>query len=442
MDRNWHPQSWQIFSSLQQPQYQDQGQLESCLKHLTELPPLVHPGEVQSLRRQLAEAAQGRRFVLQAGDCAERFVDCNPNEITNKLKIILQMSLMILYGLRKPLIRIGRIAGQYAKPRSDSTEVQNGVTLPSFRGDIINGFAFDAQARTHDPNRLLEAHRYSAYTINFLRALIEGGFTDVRHPELWELPHISAENQPNLFKEVSKRMRTATEFMEMVAGADSFLRRVDFFTSHEALLLQYESCLTRSVPRYGFVNCGAHFLWLGERTRQVDGAHVEYLRGIQNPIGIKVGPKASAEEIVELTKILDPENEWGKITLITRLGAGQPQSVLPGLVETVQKAGRRVLWSCDPMHGNAVKTQGGVKTRSFDAIFSELSDTKRIHSQMGSYLGGVHFELTGDNVTECLGGTIDLQEHHLSSNYQSYCDPRLNYAQSMEIAYLMSETWT
>lgn len=437
---DWSPTSWKSRQALQQPRYEDADHLEQCLLRLRTFPPLVHVGEVRALKSQIAEAGEGRRFVLQAGDCAERFVDCTPKAITDKLKIILQMSLILVYGLRKPVVRIGRIAGQYAKPRSDDVETLGGVSLPSFRGDIINGFAFDAEARRHDPERLVRAHMYSCFTLNWLRSLIEGGFADVRHPEMWKLDHISETHQPHLYTEISERVRDATRFMELLGGNHETMRRVEFFTSHEGLLLDYESSMTHRAPDEDrHYNLGAHFLWLGERTRQCDGAHAEYLRGIGNPIGIKLGPTADPAEVVALVKLLNPENEKGRITLISRMGAGRAATSLSRLVAAVRDTGSFVTWSCDPMHGNVIKTQHGIKTRDFSAILTELNETERVHRDLGSILGGVHFELTGEDVTECLGGRAGLEEEHLTLNYQSTCDPRLNYSQSMEMAYLISD---
>lgn len=441
---SWSPDSWRHRKALQQPRYEDPALLASCLKEIAGRPPLVHQGEVLALRQQIAEAGQGKRFILQAGDCAERFVDCNPKSISDKLKIILQMSLILVYGLRRPVVRIGRIAGQYAKPRSDDMETVGSVSLPSFRGDIINGIAFDAQARQHDPLRLVQAHTLSCYTLNSLRALVEGGFADVRHPEMWKLDHVSEQHQPRLYTDLSDRVRESTRFMELLGGANpDFMRRVDFFTSHEGLLLDYESALTHkvSVPgtdSVGWFNLGAHMLWLGERTRQLEGAHAEYLRGIENPIGIKVGPSADPAEIISLVRFLNPTNIPGRITVITRMGAGRVKGALPALVSALRDAKVFVTFSCDPMHGNVIKTQDGIKTRDFASILAELNETQAVHKESGSLLGGVHFELTGENVTECIGGGSGLSEEHLTQNYQTACDPRLNYSQSMEMAYLIS----
>jgi 3-deoxy-7-phosphoheptulonate synthase len=338
-------------------------------------------------------------------------------------------------------VRIGRVAGQYAKPRSDDLETIGGVSLPSFRGDIINDIAFDAQMRLHDPRRLIQAHTLSCYTLNSLRSLIEGGFADVRHPEMWKLDYISEQSQPRLYTELSERVHESTRFMDLLGGANpEFMRRVDFFTSHEGLLLDYESAVTTLVPsEKGWFNLGAHMLWLGERTRQLGGAHAEYLRGIENPIGIKVGPTADPAEIVQLVRHINPQNEPGRITLITRMGAGRAPAALPQLVAALRDSNQFVTYSCDPMHGNAIKTQDGIKTRDFASILKELKETEALHRAAGSILGGVHFELTGENVTECIGGGGGLAAEHLTQNYQTACDPRLNYSQSMEMAYLISD---
>lgn len=438
-NQTWTPMSWASRTALQQPQYDDVHSLAESLARLREMPPLVHVGEIKSLKSQIAEASEGRRFILQGGDCAERFVDCTPKAITDKLKIILQMSLILVYGLRKPVVRIGRIAGQYAKPRSEDFEMKNGLCLPSFRGDIINGYAFESESRRHDPQRLVKAATMSCFTINWIRALIEGGFADVRRPEIWKLDHISESKQPQLYTELSERVRDATRFMELIGGAGEYMRRVDFFTSHEALLLDYESAFTQKIDgEPGWYNLGAHMLWLGERTRQIDGAHAHYLSGIENPVGIKIGPTSNAAEIVNLVKLVNPNNEPGKITLITRMGHKKASGVLSELITAIKNAKLKVTWSCDPMHGNAIKAQNGIKTRDFSAILGELIETEECHRAMGSILGGVHFELTGENVTECLGGGVGLSEDQLVENYQSYCDPRLNYSQSLEIAYLIS----
>jgi len=437
---NWNPHSWKNHRILQPITYRDPKLLQQRLDEIQQSVPLVYPGEVERLLSFLADAQDGRRFILQAGDCAERFLDCNIHEISDKLKIILQMSLVLFYGIRKPIVRIGRIAGQYAKPRTSEFETVNGITLPSYRGDNVNGFEFTAEAREPDPNRLIAAYRHSCQTLNWLRALNDGGFADVRHPELWTLSHMRDEEQPKFYSDLLERVHEANNFLELLGEASSeFMRRVDLFTSHEALHLDYESALTRVLPNHQPYNLGAHFLWLGERTRALDGAHVEYLRGIANPLGIKVGPSADPEEIVNLTEQLNPQRVKGKITIITRLGAGIAQRKIPQMVDAFRKRSIGVVWSCDPMHGNAVRTDFGIKTRSFDAIVTELRETIAAHASCDSALHGVHFELTGAPVTECIGGSAGISEDGLHVNYQTHCDPRLNYLQSLEMACLLAD---
>lgn len=441
MSTNWSPDSWRKFPALQQPQYEDERELESWLEKIKRYPGIVSAGEIVALKRQIAEAGEGKRFILQAGDCAERFVDCQSRVISDKLKIILQMSLVLVHGLRKPIVRIGRTAGQYAKPRSQPEETLDGVTLPAFRGDIINGFAFDAAERKHQPRRLFDAYLHSALTMNHIRSLIEGGFADIRHPEMWKLDHIDEDKQSALYRDIQLRVRQSTRFMELLGGENTdFMRRVEFFVSHEGLLLDYEQAFTDYDSQFGgWFDLSAHFLWIGERTRQLDHAHVEYFRGIENPIGIKLGPSADPGEIVQVLRRVNPEREKGKVTLISRMGVQYVDQVLPGILTAIAKSGEPVTWSCDPMHGNAIKTEGGVKTRDFGAILKELKVTEQIHQDVGTQLGGVHFELTGENVTECIGGDVGLSESSLTENYQTSCDPRLNYSQSMEMAHLLCE---
>jgi 3-deoxy-7-phosphoheptulonate synthase len=426
---------------LQQPEYDDPAELKFWLERIRGYPPIVTPGEIVTLKRQIAEASEGKRFVLHAGDCAERFVDCNAKAISDKLKIILQMSLVLVHGLRRPIVRIGRMAGQYAKPRSQGLETRGSENLPSFRGDIINGFEFDGAARRHQPSRLFEAFMHSAFTMNHMRGLIEGGFADIRHPEMWRLDHIDEDRQLDLYRDLKRRVAESTRFMELLGGANTeFMRRVDFFVSHEGLLLDYESVQTTYDRDLGaWFDQSAHFLWIGERTRQLDGAHVEFFRGVANPIGVKIGPSTQPEYILELLQVLNPDNEPGRVTLISRMGVNEVARSLPPLIHKVKASGCAVMWSCDPMHGNAIITQDGVKTRSFDAILGELKLTDQVHRDCGTILGGVHFELTGENVTECIGGSVGLSESGLAANYQTYCDPRLNYAQSMEMASLLSQ---
>lgn len=436
----WTPQSWRARTAHQQPTYANAAQQQAVCERLALLPPLVAPSVVMRLQDVLAEVAQGQRFLLQGGDCAERFVDCNAEAIRNKLKILLQMSVVLTYGLRKPIVRVGRLAGQYAKPRSGDTEVVDGVTLPVYRGDMVNSFAAEPAERVNDPQRMLEAYFHAAATLNYVRALIEGGFADLHHPENWDLAFIDAGERNHGYEAIVSRIRDAISFMEACgSNLETALGRIDFFTSHEALVLPYEEALTWREEGTGLhYNAGAHMLWVGDRTRELEGAHIEYLRGIANPVGVKVGPSCTPEEVVALARRLNPENAWGRVTLITRLGAGQVKELLPSLIDAVQAAGLRVVWSCDPMHGNTIRAANGFKTRDCAQILGELRDAFAIHAEHGTYLGGVHFELTGEDVTECLGGARGLAEADLLTNYATYCDPRLNADQSLEMAFLIA----
>ncbi|HUS23767.1 MAG TPA: 3-deoxy-7-phosphoheptulonate synthase class II [Candidatus Binatia bacterium] len=432
----WRPDSWRERAATQQPGYPDAAALGAVLEQLRTLPPLVTSWEVNHLKAQLAEAQAGRRFVLHGGDCAESFADCRPEIITNRLKVLLQMSLALVHGMEMPVLRIGRFAGQYAKPRSTDTETRDGVTLPAYRGDLVNAPEFSAAARTPDPQRLIEGHAKSALTINFVRGLIDGGFADLHHPEYWDLAWVSHSRLAEQYQRIVDSIGHSVRFMETLAGQPiGDFSRVDFFTSHEALLLYYEQAQTRQVPRSeGWYNLSTHFPWIGMRTAQPDGAHVEYCRGIRNPLGVKVGAASSPETLVALCRVLNPENEAGRLTLIHRMGAEAIASKLPPLVDAVRKAGASVLWVCDPMHGNTRTTKSGVKTRRFDDIQSEVEQAFRVLAEAGTHLGGVHLELTGENVTECLGGARDLTESDLSRDYRSMVDPRLNYEQALELA--------
>jgi 3-deoxy-7-phosphoheptulonate synthase len=435
----WTPTSWQNKPAGQQPAYPDEEALQSAVAHLSSLPPLVTSWEVERLKSQLAEAAAGRRFLLQGGECAERFDRCSAGDITNKLKILLQMSLVLTYGLKRQIIRVGRFAGQYAKPRSSDTEARNGVVLPSYRGDLVNGPGFTEAERRPNPRRMLLGHEHAAMTLNFIRSLVDGGFADLHHPEYWDLEFVNHSPRAKEYQRVVESISDSLRFMETLAGIQAGeVGRVDFFTSHEGLLLPYEQAQTRQVPRReGWYNLGTHFPWLGMRTAEVDGAHVEYYRGINNPIAIKIGPSMSPEWLEELVGILDPEREPGRLTLIHRMGHARVGDRLPPLVEAMRRVGRTVLWCCDPMHGNTETTETGVKTRRFDNILSELEQSFDIHAELGSYQGGVHFELSGDNVTECVGGARGLTEVDLERAYESRVDPRLNYEQALEMALLI-----
>jgi 3-deoxy-7-phosphoheptulonate synthase len=433
---SWTPESWQARRAAQQPQYPDAPALTDALAQLKRLPPLVTSWEVNHLRAQLAEAQEGNRFVLQGGDCAESFADCQPQVITNRLKVLLQMSLVLVHGLRKRVLRVGRFAGQYAKPRSTDQETRDGVALPSYRGDLVNAPEFTAAARAPDPRRLLEGHARSAMTINFVRGLIDGGFADLHHPEYWDLDWVRHSPLAADYQRMVDALGDSVRFMETLAGAPiGDFSRVEFYTSHEALLLWYEQAQTRQVPRsQGWYNLSTHFPWIGMRTAELGGAHVEYCRGIRNPIGVKVGPAMSADWLTGLCRALNPDNEPGRLTLIHRMGAKGIEDHLPRLIEAVRGAGARVLWLCDPMHGNTQSASNGLKTRRFDDILAELAQAFAIHARCGSVLGGVHLELTGEDVTECTGGARNLTDADLERAYRSSVDPRLNYEQALELA--------
>jgi 3-deoxy-7-phosphoheptulonate synthase len=434
---NWTPQSWRDLPIRQQPDYDDPAAVEAALSTVRGLPPLVHHGEVDRLKRQLAEAGQGRRFVLQGGDCAERFVDCAKEPIEAKLKILLQMSVVLTWGGHTPVVRVARMAGQFAKPRSRPTEVVEGYgEIHSYRGDHVNGF--DPSDRVPDPSRMVRAYTHSAATLNYVRALIDGGFADLASADHWDLGFLRDPALRDQYEAMLARIRESIDFMEACgAGAVAALRSVDFFTSHEGLLLPYEEANTFRIGPDHY-NLGAHFVWIGDRTRNLDGAHIEYFRGIRNPIGLKCGPSLGGDELVELCGVLNPENEPGRLTLISRHGAGKVGDKLPEHIEAVQRAGSVVTWSTDPMHGNTRSTANGLKTRDFDNILAELREGFDIHKRMGSVLGGVHFELTGEDVTECAGGPQGLEDAQLSRAYETFCDPRLNDAQSLHLAFLIA----
>jgi 3-deoxy-7-phosphoheptulonate synthase len=433
---NWSPGSWTTKPAQQQVGYADQAALARVIDEIGRLPPLVTSWEIEQLRGELARAARGEAFVLQGGDCAESFDDCRSEPIAAKLKILLQMSLVLVHGTRKPVVRIGRIAGQYAKPRSADVETRGGVTLPAYRGDIINRDPFTPADREPDPTLMLRAYERAGLTLNFIRALVDGGFADLHHPEYWDVSFAAGTPNISQYERIVESIRESLDFVSAITGVESeVLRRVDVFTSHEALALPYEQAQTRRVPRRpGWYNLSTHLPWIGMRTAQLDGAHVEFHRGIQNPLGIKIGPAMTTEWLLGLLEVLDPEQTPGRINLICRMGAGQVASKLPPLVEAVRRAGRQVLWICDPMHGNTETTPAGIKTRRFDKIVDELEQSFAMHSELGSRLGGVHFELTGDNVTECIGGARGLSEADLERAYKSRVDPRLNYEQALECA--------
>jgi 3-deoxy-7-phosphoheptulonate synthase len=449
IDPNWSPASWRTRLAAQQVRYEDRAAVEAAAGKLASLPPLVTSYEIERLKAEITDAQRGRRFVLQGGDCAETLADCRPEVITAKLKILLQMSLVLVHGLKKPVTRVGRFAGQYAKPRSSPTErgVIGGaeVELPSYYGDLVNRADFDPEARRPDPHRMVRGYQHAAMTLNFIRSLLDGGFADLHHPEHWDLSFMTHAGLSPERRAQYERMRDTLadglRFMEALGEKNvEELSRVEFFTSHEGLNLIYESAQTRRVPRReGWYCLTTHLPWIGERTRQLDGAHVEFFRGIANPVGIKVGAKAGPEEILDLLRVLNPRREPGKIMLIMRLGAGAVGHRLEPMLGAVEAAGEPVCWSCDPMHGNGITTRHGVKTRDFDAILSELEQSIDIHQRAGTRLGGVHFELTGEDVTECVGGAAGIGEDDLHENYASACDPRLNYQQSLELAFLLAQ---
>ncbi len=442
--QKWQPESWQTKTIRQIPDYPSAQALDATLSELANYPPLVTPLEIKRLKQQLANAAAGKAFILQGGDCAESFAECRTNNIINKTRILLQMSLILLYGLRKPIVRVGRIAGQFAKPRSEDVETRDGETLTTYRGDIINQPGFSAKERTPDPQRILTAYNYAARTLNLLRALGSGGFADLQHPENWDLDFMKHSPLAGEYHKLVDKIEDVISFIQSIPGMDApELGRVDFFTSHEALLLPYEQALTHCIPDDNgtpfWYNLSAHLPWVGMRTADPDSAHIEYLRGINNPIAIKVGPRMTREWLLQLLDILHPDNEPGRITLIHRFGADTIKEQLPPMLDTVKASGKTVLWLCDPMHGNTEKTQDGIKTRRFDNILSELTQAFDIHVSEGTLLGGVHFELTGDNVTECTGGARGLSDKDLHKGYKSLVDPRLNYEQSLEMAMLIAK---
>jgi 3-deoxy-7-phosphoheptulonate synthase len=431
----WQPASWTARTAVQQPSYPDSAEVERALATLSRLPPLVVSGEVEELKKQLAEAQQGQRFLLQGGDCAESFDECTSDRIAAKLKILLQMSVILLHGLKKPVIRVGRMAGQYAKPRSADTETRDGTTLPSYRGDLVNRNGFNPTDRLPDPNLMLRGYERAALTLNFVRALVDGGFADLHHPEYWDLAFVGHSPLEKEYRRIVASISDSLDFFESISGGPvHHTRRIDFYSSHEGLHLLYEQAQTRLIARRKrWYNLSTHFPWIGMRTADVDGAHVEFFRGVSNPLGIKVGSAMTAEWLQELIARLNPHNEPGRLTLIHRFGVNVIEERLPALIEAVRATGSTVLWSCDPMHGNTETTSSGLKTRRFDRILRELELAFEIHHDLGSHLGGVHFELTGDNVTECTGGARGLTDADLARAYQSQVDPRLNYEQALEL---------
>lgn len=441
--QSWNPNSWRELPILQQPQYPDQEALKTVEGQLKNAPPLVFAEETRSLFKQLEDVCEGRAFLLQGGDCAESFSDFNAANIRDTFKTILQMAVVLTYGGKCPVVKIARMAGQYAKPRSADLETIDGVSLPSYRGDIVNNFEFTEQARIPDPQRLMTAYHHSAATLNLLRAFAQGGLADLHQVNRWNMGFVAANPLKEKYQQLADKIQDALEFME-VCGINSTiapsLKETDLYTSHEALLLGYEEALTRRDHLSGdWYDCSAHFVWIGERTRQLDHAHIEFFKGIKNPIGVKVGPGMDPDDLIRLIDALNPDNIPGRLTLITRMGADVLPEKLPALVRRVQQEGRKVIWSSDPMHGNTEKATSGYKTRSFDNILREISQFFAVHKAEGSYAGGVHLEMTGQHVTECTGGAYGLSDDDLAQRYRTQCDPRLNADQVLELGFLVAD---
>lgn len=439
----WSPNSWRDFPIVQQPNYPDVAALDKIESQLNTAPPLVFAEETRSLAKYLANVCEGKAFLLQGGDCAESFSEFNAASIRDTFKTLMQMAVVLTYGGKCPVVKIARMAGQYAKPRSGDFETVDGVSLPSYRGDIVNSFEFTEAARVPDPQRLMQAYHHSAATLNLLRAFAQGGLADLHQVNRWNMSFVAANPLKNKYQEMADRIQDALEFMEVcgITSANSAnIRETELFTSHEALLLGYEQALTRRDHLSGdWYDCSAHFVWIGERTRQLDHAHIEFFRGIKNPIGVKVGPGMDPDDLIRLIDAVNPENIPGRLTLITRMGADVLGDKLPNLVRKVQQEGRKVIWSSDPMHGNTVKAGNGYKTRNFDDILREISQFFAVHKAEGSYAGGVHLEMTGQHVTECTGGAYGLCEDDLAQRYRTQCDPRLNADQVLELGFLIAD---
>ena len=441
MSQPWTPDSWRSRSIQQQPDYPDATHLARVENTLAGYPPLVFAGEARELRRQFAEVTQGRAFLLQGGDCAESFAEFSAAKIRDTFKVLLQMAIVMTFAAGCPVVKIGRMAGQFAKPRSSGEETQGGVTLPAYRGDIVNGIEFDTRSRVPDPERLIQAYNQSTATLNLLRAFAQGGFADVHQVHQWNLDFIANSALAEKYQQLAGRLDETLAFMR-ACGLDGVpqLREASFFTAHEALLLNYEQAFVRRDSLSGdWYDCSAHMLWIGDRTRQPDGAHVEFLRGVGNPIGVKIGPSTQPDELLRLIDILNPENDPGRLNLIVRMGAGKVEQHLPRLIRAVTEQGRLVLWSSDPMHGNTIKA-GAYKTRDFASVLQEVREFFAVHRAEGSYPGGIHIEMTGQNVTECIGGCRPITEAGLSDRYHSHCDPRLNADQSLELAFMIAES--
>jgi len=444
MTTKWSPDSWQSKPAMQMPNYPDAGVLADVESRLKSYPPLVFAGEARQLKRALAAAVDGKAFLLQGGDCAESFAEFHPDNIRDTFRVLLQMAVVLTYGAACPVIKVGRMAGQFAKPRSGDTETQGGVTLPSYRGDMVNGMGFTEAERIPDPARLERAYNQSAATLNLLRAFAQGGYADLHKVHQWNLGFVADSPTGERYQDLADHLGEALAFMAacgVTSETTPQIRETGFYTSHEALLLNYEQALTRvdSISG-GWYDTSAHMLWVGDRTRQLDGAHIEYLKGIGNPVGVKIGPSIGSDELLRLIDALNPDNEAGRLTLIARMGADKVGDLLPPLIRTVKKEGRKVVWACDPMHANTIKSSNGYKTRPVDRILAEVRAFFAIHGAEGTHAGGVHFEMTGQDVTECVGGGQDITEADLGARYHTHCDPRLNAQQSLELAFLLAES--
>ncbi|HEY3149494.1 MAG TPA: 3-deoxy-7-phosphoheptulonate synthase class II [Dongiaceae bacterium] len=443
MNAKWAPDSWRTKPVSQVPDYPDAAKLQSVEERLRTYPPLVFAGEARRLQEALGNVAEGKAFLLQGGDCAESFAEFSANNIRDTFRVLLQMAVVLTFGAALPVVKVGRIAGQFAKPRSAPTETIGGVELPSYRGDIVNGMEFNAEARKPDPERLVQSYNQSAATLNLLRAFAQGGFADLHKVHRWNLEFVADSPLGARYQELAERLSETLEFMAacgLTSETVPQIRETEFYTSHEALLLHYEQALTRVDSLTGkWYGCSAHLLWIGDRTRNLDGAHVEYMKGIQNPIGLKCGPSLEPDDLLRLIDALNPTNIPGRLTLIARMGHERVEAKLPALVRAVKRHGAKVVWSCDPMHGNTIKSASGYKTRPFDRILSEVKSFFAVHRAEGSHAGGVHFEMTGQDVTECIGGAKAVTEDTLADRYHTHCDPRLNASQSLELAFLIAE---
>ncbi len=441
---NWSRSSWRDMPIKQQPVYPDQKHLEEVESLLKNYPPLVFAGEARNLKKSLADVCNGKAFLLQGGDCAESFSEFHAHNIRDTFKVMMQMAVVMTFAGGVPVVKVGRLGGQFAKPRSSDFETVNGVTLPSYRGDIINGVDFTEASRVPDPQRMIQAYNQSAATLNLLRAFASGGLADLHQVHAWNLGFVGQNELTQKYEDLSRQIDDSLRFMAACGiTSDTYrtLRETDFYTSHEALLLPYEEAFTRQDSMTGeWYDVSSHMLWIGDRTRQLDGAHVEFMRGINNPIGIKAGPSMDTDDLIRLCDVLNPNNEAGRLNVIVRMGADKVGEGMPKLIQAIEREGKKVLWSCDPMHGNTITSGGGYKTRPVDAVLKEMKQFFQVHKSEGTYAGGVHLEMTGKNVTECLGGSFEITEENLQSRYHTHCDPRLNADQSLELAFLIADT--